>query len=720
MPSAASNVQPTQPAEIVVTGQKRSQTLKEVPATVNVLTSDAIKRAGVQDLQGLNRLIPGFQLEMGAGGNMTLAVRGIGTTSSAQSFEQSVAPYINGVYLGGNNRDFSWPLFDVKRIEIYKGTQSGIQGQNTSAGVINIVTETPGDTFGGYALGGVEFVNHGYHLEGAVDIPASSTFKVRITGYDNLRGGWIKNVLTGRDLGKQHNYAGRVTARWDITPDLHLNLYGEYDHEKQIGSATSEIDQDPTGGYAAYIAPFLGAWRPNLGRTAMLLVNVEPSLGVTFGGDSGVLAHSWKGSAALDYNLGGGYTLTSITSASQIKDLLSVDQDFSPATLPTVQAPAQSQLLLQTSRYHQFTEELRLSSPTSARFNYIVGLWYRHAQQAKTTAIFIAPAPGTLFNIHWPFKATTNNASIFADATYRISDVLKLGGSLRYTHENKPSQVEGLGNFVAPFPPFPLFKTTIRSSFLDGSARLQYEPSGRLNFYALYSHGTKTGALVDLVASGKPQVVKPEVIQTYELGAKVSVPEARLYFDVAAFYMPIKNYQDSFTSTVNGFVLFTAANTDVHTKGIDASVQWMPVDGLTLNGTLEFLDAEDVTRGGTFVRSPKLQFTAGARYEHPINSLDAKAAIFANIMHKGSYYDYPPGNPNRFTATTPAYDFLDVGAELTLRNDLSFELLCKNCTNTYAYIRSTNGTFGPLKAPGIYHYIPELRTVTLQATYRFR
>jgi iron complex outermembrane recepter protein len=716
--TAADNGSGEKMETVMVTGEKRSQSVAKTPATVDVVDQQKITELALNNLESLNRIIPGFQFDIGNGGNMSLSVRGVGTTSAAQSYEQSVAPYINGVYLGGNNRDFSWPLFDVDHIEVYKGTQSGISGQNTSVGYVDIVTTLPGSEFGGYVTLSKEFVNDGYHAEGAVDIPVTSDFAVRASGYFNQRGGWIHNVITGHNLGDQQTYAGRLTAVWSITNNVTAQFYAEYDHERQVGSGTTEVDKDLTGGYATYIAPYF-TWSPDLGKTAMQLTTPDPSLGVTYGGDSGVLAHTFKGSARIDAQLGGGFTLTSVTAASSINDKLSVDMDTSPATISTLASPAAGQQLLQSAKYDQITEDLHIASPEADRLSYILGLWYRHADYSKTTAIFQWPAPGVALDIYWPFKQTTDNRSVYGDFIYRFTDKLKLGGTVRYTDETKPSQVQGIGNFPATLTPFPLYKTTINSSFFDGSVRLQYAPEEGVDMYVMYSHGTKTGALVDLVASGVPQIAKPEVIQTYEIGTKLSWAEAALTFNASVFHMDIHNYQDEFTANVGGTTLFVASNTNAYSNGIDASVQWNPLDSLTLGSSVEYLAAHDITNGGTFARSPKWQVTGNARYEYPLPWADLHGALFSNFEYKDSYFNYPLGNPNRTLAEVPQFVTADVGTDVITQSGLKFTLLCKNCTNTYEHVRLTNGTFGPTKAPGYYDYIPETRTVTLQATYEF-
>lgn len=701
--------------EVIVSAQKRDTTVLDTPTTVNVIGPEALTDFRINDLQSINRLVPGYQFEMGAGSNMTLSIRGIGTTSSAQSFEQSVAPYIDGIYLGGNNRDFSWPLFDLERIEVLKGTQSGIAGQNTSVGVVSLVTQKPGNTVAGYLTAGVELENDGYSAEGAIDVPMSKTLRTRFSGYFNQRGGWIDNVRTGHELGENETYAGRINTVWDVTDNTSVRLFAEYDHLRQIGSAPSVIYRDSTGAYAQYVSPYFD-WSPEISRTVLFGNNPTPNVGIGYGGDSGVLSDSLKGAITLDIELGGGHRLTSITAASQIDDKLSVDQDTSQADIPSASDPTPSQWLSQTSDYQQFTEELRLTSPSEQRLSYIVGLWYRNAEQKKTTNIVFFTAAQN--GISWPFKQTTDNYSAFGDLNFKLTDQFSLGGTLRYTHEEKDGEVQG-NTVFAPnpaFPAFALFESSLSDDFVDGSVRLQYEPSNTTTWYALYSHGTKTGALVDLVASGRPQVVKPEVVETVELGWKSEWFERTLALNLSVFQMDITDYQDSFTASVNGQLLFVASNTDVTSTGADAQLAWRPTERLKFGATAEYLDAENDTVGGTFVRSPKWQFGGDARFTFPLGSLEG--AVFANVLYKDDYYNFPFGQPARVLAITPAYTTADIGMSVDAER-WNVSVLCKNCTDEYAKVRAQSASFGPTRAAAQFAFIPELRTVMLRATYNF-
>lgn len=710
--------------EVVVTAQKREQTVQSTPATVTVLTPTTLTNYRVTDLLSIQRLVPGFQFEY-ITSQATMTIRGFGTTAQGQTLEQAVAPYLNGVYLGGWNRDFSWPLFDVDHIEVFKGTQSGIAGQSTSVGMIDITTKKPGDKFGGYVQGGGEFVNGGYNAEGAVDLPANDKFKVRLSGYYNNRGGWVHDAVTGNDLGHQITWAGRFNALWAPSDNVTAQFYGEYDHLKQIGAENNIIISDPTGAYTNSVAPYF-AWRPGILKSSAFSHDWDPNVGVNYDGNDGILADSFKGSARFDVQLGK-FALTSITAGSVVNERLSTDNDYSQADIPTAANPGSSQWSPQTNDYHQITEELRLSSPKDERLSYIAGLWYRHSKEALLAEYFVAtglptlPLPGRLAGTVEPFHQTTNNASAYLDAEFKLTDKLTFGGALRYTHETKDAEVRG-DQFPGlargtTFVPFPTFRSDQKFSFWDGSARLTYVPAENLHFYALYSHGTKTGALISAVAGGQPAIALPEVAETYEVGAKTDLFDRRVSIDVSLFRMLVHNYQDVFTRRANGVVVFIAQNTDVRTNGLDAQINWRATSALTLALNAEFLDAQNTTLGGRFIRSPKWTIGGNARYEFEMFGM--RSALFGNALYKTRYYNQARGQASRMTTITPAYVTVDIGAEIHPTEKISLSLLCKDCTNELVKIRPNFAGFGPTAGQAQYIFTPELRTISLQLKYQF-
>ena len=185
--------------EVVVTAQKREQSLQDVPITISALSGENLEDFGVNDLFEVANLVPGMVFSRAPDDGLALTLRGLGTPARTQSFDQSVALFLDGMFVG-KGRMYSSAFFDVERMEVIKGTQSTLLGKNTSLGAISIITKKPGDVLGGNLLLSREFENGGWGFDGAVDIPITDVLAVRTAIHYVDQDGWVKNTLTGQDV----------------------------------------------------------------------------------------------------------------------------------------------------------------------------------------------------------------------------------------------------------------------------------------------------------------------------------------------------------------------------------------------------------------------------------------------------------------------------------------------------------------------------------------
>lgn len=703
---SASSAQPAT-GEIIVTAQKRATNLQKLPATISVVSGETMQNLEIRTLEKLNTLIPGFNFERAAGGNSILAIRGVGTTSAGQSLEQSVAGYINGVYMGGNIREFSTPLYDIGQIEVLKGTQSGISGQNTSVGALNIVTRLPGDRFGGYALVGHEFKFDGWNAEAAVDVPLSSDLKLRVSGlYDDV-GGYVKNLATGRWTGGGKTYSGRANLVWTASSTVKVKLYGQYDHTHSFNNTLVPFGNP--------ISPLYSLFIPGL-SVENSTVNQYTSHGE--GGDAFFRYNNLRGSMTIDVDLGGP-VLTSITSASRLRDELALDIDL---------APVDFLALTQSGLYRQVHQEVRIVSPSNQRLSYIFGAWLRHSKQDKSIRYYTdtLPGPPPFINLGGyadiPFEQTTDTRSVFGDLHYKIDKQLVVGGTLRFTSETKKGAIEIIANPTSGFAPYPRTTGKLTPNFVDGSAAVQYSPADSINLYALYAHGTKTGAFID--QTPVLTSVRPEKTDTFELGAKLKVPDARLTFNGSAFRMNVKDYQDVFAVVTPTGIRFIPQNRDLYTQGIELQSNWRPLEGLSLGGAALFLHSREKATGEDAARSPKLTVSGNARYEVPLSAA-WKAAAFVNASHSSSYVNtvrrpvpFPtgPGTTDPNFTRSPAHSIIDVGVQVFQETGFSAKFVVQNVTNEHAYATVDVLTLDPTSRQGA---LLPLRRMVLTLGYSY-
>jgi iron complex outermembrane recepter protein len=181
------------PAEIIVTAQKRSERLQDVPVAVSVVSGTALEQTGRVSLEGAVNLVPSFNfLKSGTTLNQSLFLRGVGTSTFSIAGEPSVSTVVDGVVLSRSGEAFS-ELFDIDRMEVLRGPQGTLFGKNASAGVINIVTKQPTQDFGGFVEASY-FTKREYRARGAINLPLGDTSALRVSGFYSDYDGNIVNT----------------------------------------------------------------------------------------------------------------------------------------------------------------------------------------------------------------------------------------------------------------------------------------------------------------------------------------------------------------------------------------------------------------------------------------------------------------------------------------------------------------------------------------------
>jgi iron complex outermembrane receptor protein len=221
--------------EVVVTALKRKESAQSVPATVQAVSGNSLQQQGVEDLFQAVNLVPGVIFSRAPDDGLALTFRGLGTQARPQAFEQSVALFTDGIFMG-KGRLYSTSFFDVDRMEFIKGTQSTLLGKNASLGAISVVTRQPGDTLSFEARGGYEFIDGGYNIDAASDIPLAQNVGLRIAAHYNDLDGWVHNDRTDHD-GPEHEDLGvRVTLAAQVTENLKATVSYQHANNEQIGS----------------------------------------------------------------------------------------------------------------------------------------------------------------------------------------------------------------------------------------------------------------------------------------------------------------------------------------------------------------------------------------------------------------------------------------------------------------------------------------------------
>jgi len=616
--------------EIVVTAQKRSENLQDVPVALTVVGGAQIDRLGTPSLEGAQYLVPSLNFrKSGVSINQSLYLRGVGTATFSLAGEPSVSAVLDGVVLARAGEAFS-DLVDIERIEVLRGPQGTLFGKNASAGVVNIITKRPGDELGGFAEGGIFFDNGTeYRVRGGINVPIGDNVRTRLIGFYSDYDGNIINDFGGKDQrtsgNKRYGFRGVVEA--DISDTVKATVIADW--RKADDDCCVEVPgTTPTGVAGLALA------------------------GITFAGDETRTIRqdtvnrneeeSWGVSAQFDVQLGT-HSVTSITAYRDYSNNEIREGDWTGTHVAGITRIAD--VGPQTGK--TFTQELRLTSPADFAFSYVLGAFYYHADTERTftrnsQSCGAAPSPLALVTCGTPtapittnatgsatFGSTFDNVAVFGQGTWKLADSFRLIGGLRYTIDNlsinhsrvsvglpvnaagvpqafggiQPNFDQGVFNSAGPglINGTPLastgqeFRTQTSQDNLSGKFGAQFDVSQDVMAYATYSRGYK-GPAYNVFFNLNPNgtnVIEAEIADAYEIGLKNTLFDGKLILNLAGFYAKYKNFQANNPDVVAGVVVtrFTNAG-DVSTRGGELDFVFRPMTDFNINGGVAYTDAQ--------------------------------------------------------------------------------------------------------------------------------
>lgn len=550
--------------EVVVTAQKRAENVQDVPISMEVVSAKKLEAFHAETFKDL--AVP--NMNVGAvGGNDAIYMRGFGSPSQNYAFDQAVSLYVDGIY-AGKARQFMAPFFDLQRVEVLRGPQGALFGKNTAAGAISVISAQPTSTpeaevtgIYNFDLKGVEFSGH---VSGPITDKLSARFAARIVDQD----GYIKNLAPGAH-GKEttdESQLARLTLKY-VDGDADFTAKAEYGHAKSDGNGTVS-------------GPLDASQQPKLTRYAV----EDPSLG-----DAGFDTTSWNLAGTGNLKLGE-FTLTSITGFSSFDagHVNNFDQ-----TIPAGGVAEASVFNSFPEHYQQWSQELRLQSPTGGRFDYIVGAYYDNSQYRVRSAAHYFLIFGEFLGTSI-FKQQAESWSVFGQGAYHFTDAFRALGSLRYSHTDKRGFYQGKQDKG----PFPFLGNTTASGDIsegrvDPSLTLQYDIAPHTMVYAAYGQGSKSGGFVSNTSgtTNGSFAFDPEHSTNYELGLKTTLADGRLVLSTAIYNIKFDNLQVStYNPNVQEFIVGNAAKASG--KGIEAAATWYPATGLDISGSAAYQDVK--------------------------------------------------------------------------------------------------------------------------------
>lgn len=576
--------------EILITAQRREQTLQDVPISVSVVSGAAVDEGSFDDLAELSRTVPNLSVSNAALNNLVF-VRGIGSGSNV-GFEQAVGLFVDEVYLS-RVRYMRQPFLDIARVEVLKGPQGTLFGRNTIAGAISVTSAAPTRNFFAESLLDYDATLDAFSATGVISGPLWGETRGRIAARYSTGGGYVENSSNGADGPGRDELAFRASLLVPVSDALRLTLKAEHSDFEVTGSTI----QITTAGGA--LPRFLAA-DPQFETK----LNGKRSVGGLTTDRDHTRTTLLSGRADWD---GQAFRVTSLTGYAAYDMERDLDSDFSPLPFLATIVPDES--------YEQFSQDVRISSLGGGMIDWIVGGYYEGNEfDTLDRTDFNGPGSGSptlapvVASSVTRFSQDASILSFFGQATWNITEELSATGGLRWNREEKD------GAFVHQLTQFgtldqPLTSAAARNILRVGLGRQDASASSQrvekeltpsfglqwdrddLLIYARYAEGFKAGgfngAQTAPATAANPFEFEPESARSYEAGAKYKSGQFEL--TAAAFRT---DYKDLQVSVFNG-TTFTVGNAaEARSQGIELDGRWRAARWLTLSGSVAYLDAE--------------------------------------------------------------------------------------------------------------------------------
>lgn len=691
--------------EVVVTAQKRTERLQDVPVPVSALSAETLAEHNQTRLQDYFAEVPGLNLTSTGSGQMNLSIRGL-TTGSAGGGSATVGVTIDDVPRGFNTAPaFSSTLYedldpsDLERIEVLRGPQGTLYGASSIGGLIKFVTVDPSTAaFKGRAQLTMDSTKGslGYSVRGAVNLPVNDETAFRVSGFSRQDPGYVDNVLTGqKDANETKVKGGRVSALWRPSDNLSLKLAAML--QKTDGDGSSEVD----------------ALLADLQQARM----------------RGTEAYSQKTalySAVLNASFAG-LNLTSISGYGTYRYSHLSDQTAFYGGYAQDLFGVSGASLFEGIETRKFTQEVRLASATGQRLEWLVGLFYMHEGTSAHQSLLAndyntGAVVGSQVEIDFPTSFSEQAA--FGDVTWHFTDRfnIQVGGRVSTNRQKYDETDEGPlfgGTFITPTTHTKAHATTFLVS-------PQFKISRDLMVYARFASGYRAGGPNSNVPGGigLPTSYQPDKDNSFDLGAKGELWDRRLSFDAAAYFIDWKNVQVLVIDQATQFLLHTNGGS-ARSQGLELTVQARPVESLTIVASAALGDAElkdDLPAISTAIGRAGERLPFSSRFVGNL-SVDQEFALGANwtgtiggsVRYVGERQGDFSNSPAVSRVILPAYTQLDfrMGAR---RDAWNLSAFVNNLSDKRGFIGRGEGGSASLQPTAVYI---QPRTFGLSVTKEF-
>ncbi|MFA6229260.1 MAG: TonB-dependent receptor [Rhodanobacter sp.] len=700
---------------VVVTANKRTENLQDVPMAVSSISADDLKREGANSFADYATQIPGLNVISTAEGQTQLVLRGItsgsGQANSAVSTYIDDAPYGSStVYAGGGLLTPDIDPADLERIEVLRGPQGTLYGSNSLGGLVKFVTVPPDATStNGYVSTGYSSVaggGSGFSERAMFNVPLiENKLALRVNAYNRTDPGYIDNIATGKsEVNEAKVSGGRAQLLWRPSDKVSVSLSALAQNLSSDGLANSGVEVDP-----ATLLPLYGYQKQS--RAA----------------GTGLFKIQYRlYDAAVNADFGWAKLVSSTSYGTQ---RVNSDQDvtaaYGPILNPAFGLANGGYSITDPITLGKFTQELRLQSPADQMLEWRVGMFYTRenttnrqnveAFDASTGAPLDLPALGTINVGPGIFKEWAG----YGDLTWHATSQFSVLVGARYSKDETTFTETGSGLLVGPV----IFTT--RST--DHPTTFLFNPSFKfgddLMTYIRVASGFRPGGPNVGVPPGlgAPVSFQPDKLTSYEFGVKSSLLDRRMSFDADVFYINWNQIQ--LTSTAGGFS-FLGNGGKAKSQGVEASWKYTPVGGLVLSANASYTDAALTAdtppglygyKGDPLPWVPKWNATVGVDYNFQLggNWSGFAGASYNYVGQRET--DFLPVPGPRLTA--PGYHGIDLHAG-AYYDAWTLQAYVKNVTNQRGITSLTSETTDPQGSPFAASYVPP-RTVGVNLRYDF-
>ena len=686
--------------EIIVTAQKREERIQDVPISISVVDQEQILNSGASQLIDYAAYVPGFQVDnAGSPGRSTLSLRGvapIGPSATVGIYLDDAPIGSSGIY--NRSQVFTLDLlpYDIERLEVLRGPQGTLYGASSIGGLLKYVTVQPRlDRMSVHAGGEIFDIAHGDGLGWGVNFMGSVPIikdQLAVSASYSRRDtpGYIDNILRGEDdVNDAVQKGGRLAVLWQPADNLQVQLTAlrQKTESDNFGVVYETFANDPPAPGASFLS-------------------TNSQLPEPFHSDF----HFYSGRLAYDFGFA---ELSSTTSYSKLEILETADAS-------RAFGPIWGGLAIFPASLHQkkFTEEVRLTSASSQRFEWMVGFFYTDEDNDHQQIVHALDLQGNA-NAFDPFAIVGlpnkyMEYALFGNATYKFNDRVHLTGGLRWAKNEQ--------TFTQSFA-IPLLGLVSggpgesEEDVFTFSISPQFNISRDAMVYARIASGYRPGG-PNVALPGFPATVDSETVTSYEAGVKANFLDRVVSLDAAVFLLDWNDLQigQAFANGINGLVNAGTARS----KGFEAALSVYPLPGLTLGANFAYADAEctqttpNCADGDRLPNIPKASGAVTANYEFPLSGT-AEGHVGGALRLVGDRISGTESAPD--TIPVDGYSTLDLNGSVTFDNKWTVRAYVRNLFDTEGRVTSNRAD---TVNPGFISTVPlQPRTIGLAAEVSF-